>query len=93
MAHDAPGEERFTRPEDRPATARSSARRAPVHERNKGWYWLFLVPFFGVFFPWIYNTRDPELAGMPFFYWYQMLWVPLTVILTILVYVKTKGDR
>jgi hypothetical protein len=28
---------------------------------------------------------------MPFFYWYQMIWVPITVIITILVYVKTKG--
>jgi hypothetical protein len=96
MAHDAPGDERFTRPAEtstsETSTTAPSERRRPVHERNKGWYWLFLVPFFGVFLPWIYNTRDPELIGMPFFYWYQMLWVPLTVILTILVYRKTKGD-
>jgi hypothetical protein len=91
MAHDAPGEERSARPAE-VSTARADRRRTPVNERNKGWYWLFLAPFFGAFFPWIYNTNDPELIGMPFFYWYQMLWVPLTVILTILVYVKTKGD-
>jgi hypothetical protein len=91
MAHDAPGDERLARPaEGSPAPA--DRRRAAVNERNKGWYWLFLLPFFGVFFPWIYNTNDPELASIPFFYWYQMLWVPLTVVLTILVYRKTRGD-
>jgi hypothetical protein len=87
MAHDASGEQRFTR-----ADPPSAQRGVRVHERNKGWYWLFLLPFFGVFFPWVYNTPDPELIGVPFFYWYQMLWVLLTVILTVIVYRKTKGD-
>jgi Protein of unknown function (DUF3311) len=58
-------------------------------ETARGWYWLLVVPFFGTFFPWIYNTNDPELFGMPFFYWYQMAWVPITVVITILVYRAT----
>ena len=58
-------------------------------ERGRGAYWLFLLPFFGTFFPWIYNTDSPELFGMPFFYWYQMAWVPITVVITILVYRAT----
>jgi hypothetical protein len=87
MAHDTSGEDHFA------GTGTANARRGVrVHERNKSWYWLFLLPFFGVFLPWIYNTGDPELFGIPFFYWYQMLWVPLTVILTIIVYRKTTGD-
>ena len=69
----------------RPARSNGAKKR----ETGRGWYWLFLLPFFGTFFPWIYNTRDPELFGMPFFYWYQMLWVPITVILTIVVYRAT----
>jgi Protein of unknown function (DUF3311) len=92
MAYHASGEERFTH-EERPPDRSQSGRRAPVNERNKGWYWLFLLPFFGVFLPWIYNTNDPELIGIPFFYWYQMLWVPLTVVLTVFVYIQTRGDR
>ena len=28
--------------------------------------------------PW-YARERPYLAGVPFFYWYQFLWVPLTV--------------
>jgi apolipoprotein N-acyltransferase len=55
-------------------------------ETARGWYWLLVVPFFGTFFPWIYNTESPELFGIPFFWWYQMAWVPISAVLTILVY-------
>ena len=58
-------------------------------ETGRGWYWLLLLPFLGVCFPWIYNTDSPELFGIPFFYWYQMAWVPISVVLTILVYRAT----
>ena len=40
-------------------------------------------------FPWIYNTDSPELFGIPFFWWYQMAWVPISAVLTILVYRAT----
>jgi len=33
-----------------------------------------------------YNHATPALFGFPFFYWYQLLWVPLTSLLTYLVY-------
>jgi hypothetical protein len=92
MAHDASGDARFAH-EERSPDRRGAARARPVNERNKGWYWLFLIPFFGAFVPWIYNTNNPELIGIPFFYWYQMLWVPLTVILTVFVYIQTRGER
>ena len=55
-------------------------------ETSRGLYWLLLVPFLGVLFPWIYNTESPELFGIPFFWWYQMAWVPVSAVLTILVY-------
>jgi len=25
-----------------------------------------------------YSADEPRLAGMPFFYWYQMMWIPIT---------------
>jgi len=53
-------------------------------ETSRGLYWLLLVPFLGVLFPWIYNTESPELFGIPFFWWYQMAWVPVSAVLTIL---------
>jgi hypothetical protein len=63
-------------------------------ETGRGLYWLLAIPFVGVLFPWIYNTDDPELFGIPFFYWYQMAWVLISVILTVLVYrATTRRER
>jgi hypothetical protein len=36
---------------------------------------------------------DPKLAGIPFFYWYQFLWIALTAIIVGLVYVLAHGGR
>jgi hypothetical protein len=90
MADDTSGEERFTR-QDVPPERGTTSRGVQVHDRNHGWYWLFAIPFVFTLLPWIYNKNSPELFGIPFFYWYQMAWVPITVVLTILVYIKTKG--
>jgi hypothetical protein len=57
---------------------------------SRGWYWLLLVPLVGTLVPAFYNSEDPTLAGIPFFYWYQLLWVPLSVIVTFLVYRGTR---
>jgi hypothetical protein len=57
----------------------------------RGWYWLLAVPLIGTLIPPIYNSRDPELAGIPFFYWYQLVWVPLSVVCTTVVYRATRG--
>ena len=57
---------------------------------SRGWYWLLLVPLVGTLIPTIYNQQDPQLGGIPFFYWYQLLWVPLSVCVTWLVYRRTR---
>ena len=51
-----------------------------------------IAPFVAMLWVGSYAKVEPTFIGIPFFYWYQMLWVPLTVILTILVYRKTRGD-
>jgi hypothetical protein len=68
---------------------------APPRRRdvNRGWYWLLLVPLLGTLITPIYNSADPELIGIPFFYWYQMVWIALSVLCTLVVYRKTRGDR
>jgi hypothetical protein len=58
---------------------------------NKAWYWLLLVPFVGLLIPTIYNQSDPTFVGIPFFYWYQLAWVPVSVAITYFVYRKTQG--
>lgn len=40
-----------------------------------------LAPFVGLLWvPW-YASAEPRLAGMPFFYWYQLAWIPGSVVL------------
>jgi hypothetical protein len=91
MAYDASREERFTR-DPAPERGQDGRRGMPVHEKNTVWYWLFVLPFVFTLFPFIYNTRSPEFIGMPFFYWYQTLWVVLTGVITYIVYTRTRGS-
>jgi Protein of unknown function (DUF3311) len=48
--------------------------------------WLLLLPYIGLLYVPIYAARDPVLFGFPFFYWYQLAWVPLTSLLLWIVY-------
>jgi hypothetical protein len=57
---------------------------------RRSWYWLLLVPLLGLLVPQVYNYENPQLIGIPFFYWYQLAWVPLSVAVTWFVYSKTK---
>jgi hypothetical protein len=41
----------------------------------------------------MYAKADPHLWGFPFFYWYQLLWVVLTPILTFTAYLVIKRSR
>ena len=73
------------RPGDRPdVTAR--AERSDHHPIN----WLLLVPLVLTLFPPIYNSIDPTLGDVPFFYWYQMAAIVVSVVVTLLVYRKTR---
>jgi len=48
--------------------------------------YLLLLPFIGLLWVPFFNREMPPLFGMPFFYWYQFLWIPITSFLTWLVY-------
>lgn len=67
----------------------AASRRANV----PAWNWLLALPFIGVLVPAFYNKKDPTLGGMPFFYWYQMLWIAISVAVTVIVYRATRGER
>jgi len=47
---------------------------------------LLLLPFIALLWPPFYNFRYPEFAGIPFFYWFQLLWIIITAIITAIVY-------
>ena len=52
-------------------------------------YLFLVVPFVALLWVPFYNRIEPELFGIPFFYWYQMLWVIGGAILTAIVYFAT----
>jgi hypothetical protein len=58
--------------------------------RARGWLWLLVLPWIAMIWVPSYNKIDPQLGGFPFFYWYQLLWVVVSAVITALVYFKTK---
>lgn len=55
------------------------------------WYLLLIIPFIATLWVPFYAGKDPQLGAIPFFYWYQFLWVIITSLLTALVYFATKS--
>lgn len=57
---------------------------------SKGRKWLYvllIIPFIATLWIPFYQSPNPGFYGIPYFYWYQFLWVILTAILTAVVYV------
>jgi membrane protein implicated in regulation of membrane protease activity len=71
---------------------RRTATPPPTSSRPKpwGWYLLLLVPFIAILWVPSYAGATPALAGIPFFYWYQFLWVFISAVLTAIVYFATR---
>lgn len=47
---------------------------------------LLIVPFVAMLWVSSYNSVEPMVAGIPFFYWYQLLWVLIGAALIAFVY-------
>ena len=47
---------------------------------------LLAIPCIAVLVAPFYNAIDPSLFGVPFFYWWQLLWVPLSGVFIAIVY-------
>jgi len=41
------------------------------------WYGLLALPFAAMLWIGFYDRAEPALFGFPFFYWYQLAWIPL----------------
>jgi uncharacterized protein DUF3311 len=46
------------------------------------------VPFLALLWPPFYDRVQPSLAGIPFFYWYQLLWIFLGAAILVPVYLS-----
>jgi hypothetical protein len=67
--------------------------RDPDTTRWSWWYLLFIIQLVAIIWPPFYNRVEPTFIGMPFFYWYQFLWVILGAILTAIVYFAVAHER
>jgi hypothetical protein len=54
------------------------------------WVLLLIIPIVLPLVPAIYNRVDPELWGMPAFYWIQLVFVPMSAVCTGMVYLMTR---
>ncbi|WP_338672873.1 DUF3311 domain-containing protein [Streptomyces sp. SCSIO 30461] len=52
-----------------------------------------IAPFVAMLWVGSYARTDPAFAGIPFFYWYQMLWVLISTALTMVAYQLWKRDQ
>jgi membrane protein implicated in regulation of membrane protease activity len=52
-----------------------------------------VAPFVAMLWVGSYAKTDPEFAGIPFFYWYQMLWVLISTALTMIAYKLWQRDQ
>jgi hypothetical protein len=57
------------------------------------WYLLFVVQWVIALWPPFYNKVEPAWIGIPFFYWYQLLWVIIGAVFTAIVYFATDRPR
>ncbi|MFJ4923585.1 DUF3311 domain-containing protein [Streptomyces sp. NPDC088725] len=52
-----------------------------------------LAPFVALLWVGSYAKVDPAFIGIPFFYWYQMAWVPVSAALTMIAYKLWQRDQ
>lgn len=55
--------------------------------------WLLVIPALTVLYPPLYSHRHPEIAGVPFFVWYQLAAVVFGGAVTGLVYALRGTER
>jgi hypothetical protein len=76
-------------PDSTAATGATPPEPAAALRRPPGRRWgllLLLIPFVALLYPPFYASVTPRLAGIPFFIWYQFLWVIIGVSITGVVY-------
>ncbi|MEU6554536.1 DUF3311 domain-containing protein [Streptomyces sp. NPDC046915] len=52
-----------------------------------------VAPFVAMLWVGSYTKVDPAFIGIPFFYWYQMLWVLISTVLTMTAYQLWRRDQ
>jgi Protein of unknown function (DUF3311) len=63
------------------------------HAARRRWYWLLLIPYVAMLWVPSFNSMDPKFSGIPFFYWYQFVWIAGTAAIILTVYILAHGGR
>ncbi len=64
----------------------------PKPRRTWPWYLLLAPPYVGMLWVPFYNRIEPRAGSVPFFYWYQFVWIGISAVLTAVVYFATRED-
>jgi hypothetical protein len=79
---------------DPPAAGGAGAAAASAAAQHRRWIFaLFVLPVAAVVFPVLYNHVHPELAGVPFFVWYQFVAVLFGAVVTGVVYLLRGTEK
>jgi Protein of unknown function (DUF3311) len=78
-------------PGEGPVSKPSSGVKGSEGLRVNPWNLLLLVPLLTLVTPW-FNSIEPRLFGMPFFYWAQFAFVPVGVVCVAVVYLRTRDE-
>jgi hypothetical protein len=54
---------------------------------------LLLIAVIGAFWVPIYARSAPKLGDFPFFYWFQLIWMPVVMVLCYLAYLLLRAPR
>jgi hypothetical protein len=68
------------------------AQHSPARGARSPWLWLLVLPWIAMIWVPSYNRVEPTWWGFPFFYWYQLLWVLISAVITAFVYFMTRND-
>lgn len=53
--------------------------------QRRWWHLLLLLPLAGLLYPPFYARMYPTLGGIPFFIWYQFVWIFGGIAITLIV--------
>jgi hypothetical protein len=65
----------------------------PARSDRNPWHWLLLIPIVLPLFTFFYNRETPRVGAFPFFFWFQLLFPLLAVLVTTLVFLLARKRR
>lgn len=59
-------------------------------QRRRSLYWLLVIPTVAPLAVPLYNRMEPQLLGVPFFFWYQLACAVLATVVISIVYLGVR---